>query len=320
MKVVVWQGDLSEDYLRWVCQIGADGVDLATTEELPGVKERGYPDLDKLLELARRIRRWGLGIYRFSLPTPRRHMLGQPGGEEELDGLCKTIEHLGEAEIPIARPQFLLESLPPFTTHESVFRGGYTMRGFSLALREKQLAEKPQSPPWTPDEFLTRCKQVYERILPVAEETGVKLALHPSDPPLPGAPFDSLGWHHILDAFPSPNNGLLYCVGTRHEAGGSSLVLDEINKYGRMGKIFHVHFRNVRGSLASAGGFEEVLLNDGDMNMFRVLLALDQVGYDGGLNPDHMPRLTGDTPDAKMALAYSVGYIKALLAALEALP
>jgi len=55
------------------------------------------------------------------------------------------------------------------------------------------------------------------------------------------------------------------------------------------------------------------------MNMFEVLLALDSVGYDGALDPDHMPRLTGDTPDSTMALAYSVGYIKALLAALEAL-
>jgi len=320
VKVVVWEGDLSEDYLRWVCQIGADGIDISNTQVLPGMREQGYPDLAKLLGLKQRARRWGLGIYRFSLPSPRNHMLGQPGGEQELENLCKTIDCLGEAEIPIARPTFLHEALPIATTHEAVFRGGYTMRGFSLQLREKQLQANPQSLPFTLDEFWARCKQVYERIVPAAEEACVNLALHPSDSPLPGAPFDSLGWHHVLDAFPSSRNGLLYCVGTRHEAGGTSLVLDEIHHYGRMGKIFHVHFRNVRGSLATSGGFEEALLNDGDMNMFEVLLALDAVGYDGGLNPDHMPRLTGDTPDARMALAYSVGYIRALLTALEALP
>lgn len=66
MKVVVHQGDLSEDYLRWACQIGADGIDLGYTDFLPGMKERGYPDLDRLLELTRRVRRWGLGIYRFT--------------------------------------------------------------------------------------------------------------------------------------------------------------------------------------------------------------------------------------------------------------
>lgn len=93
------------------------------------------------------------------------------------------------------------------------------------------------------------------------------------------------------------------------------LVLDEINNYGRKGRIFLVHFRNVRGSLATAGGFEEVLLDDGDMNMFKVLLELKRVGFSGCLNPDHIPNLEGN-----VGLAYSIGYIKALFAALAALP
>ena len=118
-----------------------------------------------------------------------------------------------------------------------------------------------------------------------------------------------------LDAFPSKYNGLLYCIGTRHEAGGTKLVLDEINHYGKMGKIFYVHFRNVRGSLPSAGGFEEVLLDDGDMNMFEILLALKRIGYDGALSPDHYPNIEGGH-----SASYSVGYIKALLTALSALP
>jgi mannonate dehydratase len=129
-----------------------------------------------------------------------------------------------------------------------------------------------------------------------------------------------LGYHRVIDAFPSKNVGYLYCIGTRGEAGGSSLVLDEINNYGRKGKIFTVHLRNVRGSLATARGFEEVLLDDGDMNMFKMLLELKRVGFDGCLNPDHIPRLEGDTPNASLALAYSIGYIKALFAALAALP
>ena len=110
--------------------------------------------------------------------------------------------------------------------------------------------------------------------------------------------------------------GYLYCCGTRAEAGGSAIVLDEINNYGRKDRIFMVHFRNVRGSLATAGGFEEVLLDDGDMNMFRVLQALDRVGFDGCINPDHHPRLEGDD-DGIVALGYAIGYIRACLAALS---
>jgi len=141
---------------------------------------------------------------------------------------------------------------------------------------------------------------------------------HPSDTPHPDSPLGGLNFHRLIDAFPSPNVGYLYCCGTRHEAGGSALILDEIHNYGRKGRIFEVHFRNVRGSLPTVGGFEEVLLDDGDNNMFKILLELHRVGYDGTLNPDHVPTLEGDGPDNGQGLAYSVGYIKALFAALAA--
>ena len=79
-----------------------------------------------------------------------------------------------------------------------------------------------------------------------------------------------------------------------------------------------VHFRNIRGSLATSTGFEEVLLDDGDLNMFRILKELRKVGFDGCINPDHIPLIPGDGPDRAIGWAYSVGYIKALLAALYA--
>ncbi|MDP6039505.1 MAG: mannonate dehydratase, partial [Candidatus Latescibacteria bacterium] len=67
-------------------------------------------------------------------------------------------------------------------------------------------------------------------------------------------------------------------------------------------------------------GFEEALLDDGDMNMFKLLLELKRVGFDGCLNPDHIPAIEGDQSPFSGGLAYSVGYIKALFAALAALP
>jgi mannonate dehydratase len=117
---------------------------------------------------------------------------------------------------------------------------------------------------------------------------------------------------------PSDHSGLLYCVGTRYESGVD--VEADIRAFGRRGKIVHVHFRNVRGSIPTDGGYEETALHDGDLNMFRVLLALKRVGYDGGLQVDHLPSYTGDTPYQGMAAAYAVGYIKALLAAAEVVP
>ena len=77
-----------------------------------------------------------------------------------------------------------------------------------------------------------------------------------------------------------------------------------------------IHLRNVRASLATAQAFEEVLLDDGDMNMFKVLLELQKIGFDGCVNPDHIPNIEGGSS----GLAYSIGYIKALLASLAAKP
>ena len=153
--------------------------------------------------------------------------------------------------------------------------------------------------------------------VPIADETGIKLAMHPSDIPMPDTPFGGIGYHRIIDAFPSKQVGYLYCCGTRAEAGGQPLILDEIHNYGRKGRIFMVHFRNVRGSLATAGAYEEVHLDDGDMNMFRILQALNDVGFDGCINPDHIFAIEGDGEVPYQGIAYSVGYIKALLAALR---
>ena len=80
--------------------------------------------------------------------------------------------------------------------------------------------------------------------------------------------------------------------------------------------MFNFHFRNVRGTLPRGGAYEEVILDDGDMNMFNVLMALHGAGYDGSLCPDHVPEFMDDEPERRIGRAYSVGYIKALLSAL----
>jgi len=314
MKVSVWHRDLSDNYLRQVTQLGAEYLDFGSGEAFPGVKDQGYPDLDEL----RKIRSWGLDINRVTLPDmTEKFMKDQLGGEAELENTCKALEVFGQAGVPIARQRFAGDTFNQMMTrYQAPHRGGYRSRAESLALTQP-------SPPSPPLEELERWWErfcvVYRRLVPIAEEFDIKLATHPSDTPVADTPFGGLGFHRVIDAFPSRNVGYLYCCGTRAEAGGSPLVLDELNNYGRKGRVFMVHFRNVRGSLATARGFEEALLDDGDMNMFRILLELHKVGFDGCLNPDHIPRLEGDSPGSSLGLAYSVGYIKALLAALAAL-
>jgi mannonate dehydratase len=315
IRISVWHRDLSESYLRQVTQLGADCIDFGQDTAFPGVREQGYPDLDGVLRIKKQVRAWGLDINRVTLPSITEKFLeDQPGGEQEVENAVTALKVFAEAGIPMARQRFAWDAMPGSTpTYRAVHRGGYVARG------EYRQPEQLTSPS---QEMLQRqwerfC-QVYARLVPVAEEYNIKLALHPSDTPHPGTLFDGLNFHRVLDAFPSQQVGFLYCIGTRAEAGGSALVLDELNHYGRKGRIFTVHFRNVRGSLATAGGFEEVLLDDGDMNMFTILHALYKAGFDGCVNPDHIPAIEGDYGNASLGLAYSIGYIKALLAAMAA--
>jgi mannonate dehydratase len=308
--------DLSDEYLRFAAQIGADGLDIHHEENLPGVAERGFVDAAGMVALVERLRRWGLGVYRVAPPQPTAFLRGEEGGENDLDNLCRTIEALGKAGVPFMSMPVHLRPNPGyrgFVTH--THRGGYTMNAFDLATMRRSLDAVP--PDWTPADIeahYERCVQLYERVLPVAVAANVRLILHPSDPPLPEAEFSPLRWSSILDAVPSDHSGLLYCIGTRCETGLD--IHDDIRAFGRRGKIFHVHFRNVRGTIPNTGGYEEVALHDGDMNMFRVLQSLRATGYDGGLQVDHLPAYGGD--NGFQASAYAVGYIKALLAALEA--
>jgi mannonate dehydratase len=312
--ISVWNRDLSESYLQAVTQLGVDCIDFGSAESFPGVTEHGYPDLDDALKIKKKIRKWGLDINRVTLPTiSEKFLQSKDEGDIELENAVTALRVYAEAGFPIARQRFGWDNMPSLThTFRSSHRGGYLSRGEYSHLSNYQAPdEKTWNLKWT------RIRDVYENLVPVAEEYDIKLAIHPSDTPYPGTPFDSLGFHRILDAFPSKKVGFLYCIGTRSEAGGSALVLDEINHFGRKGRIFTAHFRNVRGSLATAGGFEEVLLDDGDMNMFKILKALHELGFDGCVNPDHIPTIEGDCGNISQGLAYSIGYIKALLAALS---
>ena len=141
--------------------------------------------------------------------------------------------------------------------------------------------------------------------------------MHGNDPPL----YDYLGNPQILCRFadfdrlftevPSEHNGITFCVGTRYESGED--VLAGIRHFGRQRKLFHVHFRNVRGTLSANRGYAEVFVDEGDLDMANVLRALSDVGYDGVIDFDHPMSITGDGPLPKPYISFAVGYMRGLL-------
>ena len=238
-------------------------------------------------------------------------MLERDGCERELDNTANALRVFSEAGVPIARQRVEGDTFNHLLrAYRSVHRGGYLgsghtklygqpnpmsaaeLRSYRVHVWDGASTEPPGAEEL--EHWWARFRLVYERLVAIADELDIKVAMHPSDVPLPDTPFGGLGFHRIIDAFPSRRVGYLYCCGTRAEAGGLPLVLDEIHNYGRMGRIFMVHFRNVRGSMATAGAYEETALDDGDMNMFKIILELDRVGFDGCINPDHIPTIEGD--------------------------
>lgn len=329
VSVTVNTTDLTDMDLMQMSQLGVDCIDFGAGGSFAGVTEQGFPDLDQLLKLQRRIRSYGLDINRVTLPNMTDDfMLNRPGSERQLENSVNAIKVFGEANIDIVRQRFEGDVFYGLSqNYKAVHRGGAVLRGESTGL----LKEKQPTPTLEElESWWGNVQKAYREMVPTAQDSGVKIAMHPSDTPHPDSPFGGIGLNRLIDDFPNKNVGLVYCIGTRAEAGGSSLVMDEINHFGRKGRIFLVHFRNVRGSLPTAGAFEEALLDDGDMNMFKILWELKKVGYDGCINPDHVPTMAGDQPDldkkweysnigwkaGSLGFAYSVGYIKALFAAM----
>ncbi len=310
IRISVWCHEWTDTYLRRVAQLGADCVDQVPVPQA----EEGYPDLNGLLEIRQALRSWGLDWNRLSLPQlSEAFMSGTDGSSSELTNVCEWMRVYGEAGVPIIRAAFANDRFNWMNQHyTTTHRGGYEYGGRSI-----RLAKSAPGPP-SAQQLQTWWDQfclAYDRLVPLAEQYDTRLVMHPSDAPHPDTPFGGLGFHRLIDGYPSRHVGYLYCVGTRSEAGGLPLVLDEIANYGRQGRLCAIHFRNVRGSFATAGAYEEVLLDDGDMNMFRIIQALQHVGFDGCLNADHYPDLEGDDDGPFQSLSYCIGYMKGLVAA-----
>jgi mannonate dehydratase len=167
-------------------------------------------------------------------------------------------------------------------------------------------------------EIWRRLGAFLKEILPVAEEAGVRLALHPDDPPLPELrgtgrvvihPDD---YQRVLDISASPANAFEFCIGTITEMPGAD-VYDAVDRYSRAGRLAYVHLRNVHGK---APNYHEMFVDDGDTDMLRVLRILHGNGFDGVVIPDHTPLIECAAP-WHAGMAYALGWMRAAMTAVE---
>jgi mannonate dehydratase len=163
-----------------------------------------------------------------------------------------------------------------------------------------------------------RLEEFLEAIVPVAEQAGVKLAAHPDDPPLPSMRsqprlvYQPQLYQRLLDLQPSPSNALEFCLGTLAEMTEGD-VYEVTDHYSKQGSIAYVHFRNVVGKVPT---YRESFVDDGDVDLLRILRILKQNGYEGVLVPDHVPQMSCDAP-WHAGMAFALGYMKAALQELD---
>ena len=173
-------------------------------------------------------------------------------------------------------------------------------------------------PSATPEQLWSRLKFFLDELIPVAEEAGVTLAAHPDDPPLPTVRAQPrLVWQpqlyqKLIDLKPSPRNALEFCVGTIAEMTDGD-VYDAVENYSRQKKLAYVHLRNVRDKVPY---YKETFIDDGDVDVLRVLRILKKNNFTGVIIPDHAPQMSCAAP-WHAGMAYALGFLRAGLKTLE---
>jgi mannonate dehydratase len=238
---------------------------------------------------------------------------GLPGREEQIEGWCRVLRAIGAVGVPATATTFY--AISHFRTPSTKGRGGATYSTWNYE-------EFLKNPPTHPGKEIT-AERLWEnlaaflgRVVPVAEEAGVRIALHPDDPPVPeplgGADRIVVSLPNYLRIFSlveSDANAMLFCQGCVAEMGED--VTEAIRTIGSRKKIVFVHFRNIRGS---SYNFQETFVDEGDVDMFRAMQTYKEVGFQGPFMLDHTPGIPH--PAGRWAgHAYANGFIRALIQA-----
>jgi mannonate dehydratase len=301
---------ISDDELQFLRQIG---LRWARVEF-----QAGEIDLDVMGRVHRRFEQAGIRIFSAAQPIYRsqRIQLGRPGRDQDIEQYQQFLRNLGRLGTPVANYDFHPGNT--YTTAQ-VQRRGYTAREFKLddfrTRVERQLFERE----YNADDIWEYYTYFVRAVLPVAEQANVKLALHPDDPPLArmngvAKLFTHYEGYRRAEAIAAGSRcwGLTFCVGTWAE-GGEQMgknVFEMIRDFGGRGKIFDVHFRNVSAPLPH---FVETFPDDGYLDLYQVMRSLREVGFNGAMEPDHVPQLVGDRGIRPAGTAYCIACMRAWL-------
>jgi len=316
MRIALVLPGLTDSHLRLARQVGA-------TDVVTGFPERGYDPVHgfgELLTLKNRVADAGLTLSVIeSMPIPDRVKLGLPGRDEDIERWQRGLRHLGAAGIPVVCYNWMAVFNWLRTSTSTRVRGGAFATSYDHAAMQRgpltEVGVVSEESLWNALSYFLQA------VVPVAEEAGVALAMHPDDPPL--SPIRGIGrimtspqnMQQLLDMVPSPANGITLCQGCFAEMGVD--VPAAIRHFCGQGKVFFAHFRNLRGT---AERFTETFHDDGDTDMYAAMRAYMEAGFEGPTRPDHVPTMEGDDNSrpgySLLGRLFAVGYMKGLAEAI----
>jgi mannonate dehydratase len=337
---------LNEDHYRFAKQCGAShivahlvdyqaGSDLESNNQPVG-QSRGWGvagkstpswTLPALLKLKSDVEQSGLKIAAIENFDPAHWhdiLLDGPRKDEQFEFLKQIIRNVGKAGIPIIGYNFSLAGVASRMT-------GAFARGGAIGVGMEEVDETPipngmvwnmvwdpkapegSLPPISHETLWQRARTFLEMLIPVAEEAGVRLAAHPDDPPAPFVRqqprlvYQPHMYQKLLDLHPSEANVLEFCVGSVAEMTEGD-VYETIEKHAKAGKIGYIHFRNVTGKVPQ---YRETFVDDGGIDMARIVDILEETGFEGVLIPDHTPLMSCEAP-WHAGMAFAMGYMRSL--------
>jgi mannonate dehydratase len=286
-------------------------------------------DLDEILRMKDKALEYDINIDSLELPFERdvflkdgyavpQFMLNESDeAERELDLVCEMIRTASKASIRVLI--FCIKQIENQSTASTTGRGGARCRTWDIT----QADNKPRyEKTVTADETWARVSHFLERVIPVAAEYNVQMGNHPGDCWLPSGfkgieriMSDFEDTKKYIELYPSPYNGLQFCLGTMAEScvDPATEIYDIVRYFAERKKIFCMDFRNIVGG---RNHFMEVFPDEGVIDMHRVMRILYDAGYAYGIDPDHFPCKRDDDPGCRQSAAYHYGYINALIQSL----
>jgi mannonate dehydratase len=304
----------SEEYLLFAQQFGATDI-LFNTPLIPG--DGGKWQLQDLVKLRLRVEQFGMKLSALeNVPTSfyDHIMLNGPRRDEQIENMIATVRNMARAGIPIFGYNWMPSHV--WRTPPALIRGGALATAYDHALGSKYPLTHGRE--YSEEEMWQNLEHWIKIITPVAEEEGIRLGIHPCDPPvdkLGGIPqllrsFES--YKRLVEIYPSDSNGIEFCQGTFSEMKDD--IYEMIDYFVSRKKILYVHFRNVSSKVPN---FYEEFVNTGYVDMHKAMKIYHKHNFDGFFIDDHVPHTHGDTPWGHRGRAFANGYIQAMIEAVQ---